>query len=209
MEHSLKENEKELIRLVSFFRERAEELIKNGKLSPEHEQLVSSCEKIAAAVYGHANARENILSRRQMLATIVKDNAICKECNSSADLMVTGTEKDTNNFEFNIYYCSNCNISFRWSRPNNPWDMVKFIENVMQSLKESEVVSSDSYKPEIEATLLQLEEGLSRLKPVVQSSDLEYEQFQVKEAEFEDTIHSFRNHLLMQKMKMDAFDNQN
>ena len=209
MEDSLKENEKELIRLIKFFRERAEELIEKGKLSPEHEQLISSCEKIVAAIYAHANTRENLLLRRQVLTNIVKDNAVCKQCHKSDYLTITGSEKDSNNLEFNTYFCSNCSIGFRWSRPNNPWDMVRFIENVMNSLKESEATSSDSYKQEIETSLLQLEEGLSKLKPVVESSDREYQEFQIKETEFEDTIHSFRNHLLMQKMKMEAFDNQN
>jgi len=48
MNQNLKENERELIKLVNFFRKRAEKLIKKGKLSEEHKQVINACEPIAS-----------------------------------------------------------------------------------------------------------------------------------------------------------------
>ncbi len=61
MNNNLKDNERALIKQVSFFKKRAEKLISEGKLGEEHTQLITTCETLISTVQLHAAKRAEIL----------------------------------------------------------------------------------------------------------------------------------------------------
>jgi hypothetical protein len=53
-----------------------------------------------------------------------------------------------------------------------------------------------------------MEANLSRLKPVIDAHDKEYNAVVERDKEMEQLIHEFKNSLLIEKIKMDTWDNK-
>ena len=123
---NLKENEREVIKLISFFRKRAERMIEEGTLSAEEQEVTTSCKKLEDSLYLHAANREAVLEKREQLSAIVKDNAACPQCESNMHLKFVTVDKNEKGWKSNRYRCRKCNIAFTWNRPNNPWDLVPY-----------------------------------------------------------------------------------
>src|ERR1051326_3792112 len=129
MEPELKKDERELLRLTRFFKKHAENFLSAGKIEEgQAKQLMESCEKLETSLRTHANYRQSVEAQRENLKTIIKDNAVCPECGSSQYLKFVGTAKHERGWESNKYRCRKDNIEFVWNRPNNPWDMLLFID---------------------------------------------------------------------------------
>jgi hypothetical protein len=47
------------------------------------------------------------------------------------------------------------------------------------------------------------------LKPVIDAHNAEYDELQTRELEMEKLIHEFKNSLLIEKIKMDTWENKN
>src|SRR4051812_44437788 len=94
MSQNLKENERELIKLINFFRKRAEVLIKENKMDEDYRQLIEACEKLVGQLVAHAEHRAEILLQRETLKNIIKDNAVCPKCQKGNQLKFVGV--DTN-----------------------------------------------------------------------------------------------------------------
>ena len=61
----------------------------------------------------------------------------------------------------------------------------------------------------ISAGMQSMEANLGKLKPVIDAHNAEYEALQKREAEMEKLIHEFKNSLLIEKIKMDTWENKN
>ena len=103
---NLKENERELIKLINFFRKRAEILIKTDKLDAEYIKLIEACEKLVGQLAAHAEHRAEILLQRETLKNIIKDNAACPKCQKSNQLKLIGVDKNDKGWKSNKYKCS-------------------------------------------------------------------------------------------------------
>lgn len=205
---NLKENERELIKLVNFFRKRADNLMQEGKLGPEHEQVKLSCEKLVEKLVLHAEAREQVIQKRTNLGNIVKDHAHCPKCGKADMIKMTGTEKSEKGWTCNKYKCRKCNIEFVWNRPNNPWDMVLFMEDFIEKLETS--IEGNQLTEELNeqsrGLIGEMTNNLNRLKPVIEAVDAEYEEMMKRETDMSKMIREFKSYLMIEKIKMDTWN---
>ena len=205
----LKENERELVKLVNFFSRRAQKLIGEGKLGPEHAQVSAACENLVKQINAHAELRNDVLLRREDLKSVIKDEASCPKCKSNEYLkFVSIDDEHERGWKCNRYRCRRCNIEFTWNRPNNPWDMLDFMRELLKLMELNIHREPDpDAKEKSELILTQTQESLGKLQSIIESSDKEYEELQHREMEMEATLKEFKRYLLIEKAKMEAEDN--
>jgi hypothetical protein len=207
MQQSLKSNERELIKLIKFFRKRADQLIQEGQLSEEHQQLGIACEKLTSQIFNHASIREQVTAKRDKLRQLIKDNAACPKCQQSNQLKLVGSARHEKGWKSNKYKCRRCNIEFVWGKPNNPWDMVTFLEQYIGEMEEN--VQNENLPEEIRQqsalVIEQLQHSLAQLKPVLEGSDQEMADLETTEVEMSKMIHQFTNYLLIEKIKLNTW----
>jgi hypothetical protein len=210
MNKHFKSNERELVKVATFFKRQSRKLIDAGKLGEEHRQVENAVDRFVEQMEQHANIRAEILEERETLRKLVRDNAVCPKCNTADKIKLTGTEKDKAGRTSNRYKCRKCNIQFTWNRPNNPWDMITYIEEVIQTLQaklEDEKITQ-AEKDHIANGLTSMNTHLAQLKPVIEAHDIEYSKLQERDLEMEKIIHEFKNSLLIEKIKMDTWENK-
>jgi hypothetical protein len=209
MNKHFKQNERELVKVATFFKKQSRKLIAEGKLGEENRKVEEAVDRFIDHMNQHANARAFILEQREYLKKLVKDNAQCPHCHSRDMLKLAGSEKNDKGWKSNRYKCRKCNIFFTWNMPNNPWDMIAYIQEVLQTLglKNENAATTDEEKEEMQATISMMQGNLDKLKPVIDAHDQEYNDLQAKEAEMEKLIHEFKNSLLIEKIKMDTWEN--
>jgi hypothetical protein len=211
MNKNFKPNERELVKVATFFKRQSKKLIDEGKLGEEHSKVQEAVDRFVDQMEKHADARQFILDQREYLNKLVKDEAECPTCHKRDMLKLVGTEKNEKGWKSNRYRCRKCNIEFTWNRPNNPWDMIEYIEEVIKMLKtklETPGASEDD-KEQIKGGIESMTANLERLKPVISAHEAEYKALQERDAEMERLIHEFKNSLLIEKIKMDTWENRN
>jgi hypothetical protein len=208
MNKNFKSNERELVKVASFFKRQSKQLIDEGKLGGEHAKVGEAVDRFIEQMSQHADLRAQILSQREALRKIVKDNAVCPRCNTGDKLRHVGTEKNDKGWKSNRYRCRKCNVEFTWNRPNNPWDMILYIEEVIQMLttKLNAPEVTEGEKEQITAGLQNMNENLDKLKPVIEAHDSEFAAIQTRDTEMEQLIHEFKNSLLIERIKMDTWE---
>ena len=102
---NLKADERELIRLVNFFKKKVKALVDDNKAKEEYAQLIETCEKLIEQINLHAKMRDTILKERDKLKTLVKENAQCPKCHKNANLKLIGTDKSPEGWKSNKYRC--------------------------------------------------------------------------------------------------------
>lgn len=205
MDAELKPEEKELVRLVNYFRKRGEVLIIENKLGDEYKQMLETCDKFVEQLEKHARIRQAVLEEREQLSNVVKDNAKCPECESNAQLKVIGTETNDKGWQSNKYKCRKCNITFVWNAPNNPWDMIPYVEQFVADLEKKLAdtpVDSQSQQVTI-AAISQMKDNLSKLKPVVENSERNFQELEEREKQMAELVHKFKKHLLIEKIRLE------
>lgn len=210
MNKNFKPNERELIKIATFFKKQSKKLIAEGKLGEENEQVAVGVDRFIEHMNNHANTRAFILEQRDYLEKLVKDNAQCPQCHSSNMLKLAGAEKNEKGWKSNRYKCRKCNIYFTWNMPNNPWDMIQYIQEVLETLRaknESDSISVEE-KQEALSAISQMQANLDKLKPVIDAHDQDYNDLQTREADMDRLIHEFKNSLLIEKIKMDTWENR-
>jgi hypothetical protein len=210
MNENFKADERDLIKVATFFKKQSKKLISEGKLGEEHLQVEVAVNKFIEHLEDHANNRTFILQEREQLGKLVRDNAECPRCRTRDMIKLVGTDKDERGWKSNRYKCRKCNIQFTWNRPNNPWDMIKYIEEVLALLrvKMADPALSPEEKEQIAMTCQSMETNLGKLKPVIETHDRQYEALQVREGEMAKAVHEFKNTLLIEKIKMDTWENK-
>ncbi|MDQ3290338.1 MAG: hypothetical protein M3Q05_03505 [Bacteroidota bacterium] len=205
--HNLKPNEREVIKLTKHFSKRAEQLVKQGKLSPEHQQVSESCAKLAEQIYSHAAAREAVLEKREKLRKIVQDHATCPKCHKNSHLKVIGTARHEKGWQSNKYKCRRCNVQFTWNRPNNPWDMLAFMEDYVAELN-TNITNEDlpiEVREHSQTVVEQLKQNILQLQPVLTQSDEEFSQMNQRDEEMTRLLQNFKSYLQIEKIKMDSW----
>jgi hypothetical protein len=210
MNTNFKANERELVKLATFFKKESRRLMEEGKLGEESVKVEEAVDKFIDHMNRHADARAFILDQREQLKALVKDEAECPTCKKRDMIKIVGTEKSEQGWISNRYRCRRCNIEFTWNRPNNPWDMIQYIEAVMSMLKkksESTAVS-EAERQQIAQSFPNMEANLSKLKPVIEAHDKEYNEWLARETEMEKLIHEFKNSLMIERIKLDTWENR-
>ena|ERR1700741_783674 len=205
MDQNLKPEERELVKLVQYFKKRAQTIIAENKLDDDYRQMLETCDKLTEQVQQHAKNRETILAEREQLQGMIKDNAKCPKCNSNEMLKIIGFDTNAQGWKSNKYKCRRCNIAFVWNTPNNPWDLIPYVEKFIRETEEK-IAGMDPSDPGIEATLPGLEDmkaNVARLKPVAEASDLDMKDLQEREIQMAEIVHKFKKHLMIEKIKME------
>lgn len=204
MQDNLKQEEREVIKLVGFFKKRAIQLMEEKKLSEEYNQLIETADKLVDQIHLHAEKRETILNERDQLQSLVRDNAQCPKCSGNEKLKLVGTDKSEQGWKSNKYKCRGCNIEFVWNAPNNPWDMIPYVEHMINKLRsQAETGISENDKAVIEAAVVQMEGNIAKLKPVIEASDLDMKDLEMRDKEMEELVHAFKKHLMIEKIRME------
>lgn len=209
MNQNFKPNERELIKVAAFFKKYSRKLIDEGKLSAEYKSVGESVDRFIGEMEVHANTRAAILANRQQLAKLIKDSPECPRCHSSDKLKLAGTEKNSKGWTSNKYRCRKCNITFTWNRPNNPWDMIGFLSEFLDvmRLKRNAPDVSDAEKADADRMIETMQSNLNALQETIAGHDKEYHAILERDAEMEKLIHEFKNTLLIEKIKMDTWEN--
>ena len=210
MNKHFKSNERELVKVATFFKRQSKKLIDEGKLGEEHKKVQDAVDKFVNQLNDHANARAFILEQRETLKKLVKDDAACPKCNGKDMLKLVGTEKNEKDWKSNRYKCRRCNIEFTWNRPNNPWDMIKYIEDVIKTLQEKHDAESTTQhdKQQLQEGIAGMRANLDKMKPVIDAHESEYQALLKQDEAMEQHIHEFKNSLLIEKIKMDTWENK-
>jgi hypothetical protein len=210
MNTNFKANERELVKLATFFKKESRRLIEEGKLGEENAQVEEAVDKFIEHMNRHADSRAFILDQREQLRSLVKDEAECPTCHKRDMIKIVGTEKSEQGWISNRYRCRRCNIEFTWNRPNNPWDMIQYIEAVMEMLKKKteSTAISELERQQILQSIPNMEANLGRLKPVIEEHDKEYNEWLARETEMERLVHEFKNSLMIERIKLDTWENR-
>ncbi len=205
MSQELKQEEREVIKLIGFFKKKAEQWPAENEMPAEFKHLIETCDKLFEQINIHAESREIILAEREMLKKLVKDNAQCPRCNKNENLKLIGAEKNEKGWQSNKYKCRKCNITFVWNAPNNPWDMIPYVESVVAEIeKKSEAEGLDeASKQHYQAAIDQMKGNLAKLKPVVDNSAIDIANLELRDKEMADMVHKFKKHLMIEKIKME------
>lgn len=210
MNKHFNQKERDLVKLATFFKKQSKKLIDEGKLGDEHRSVEDAVNRFLEHLDNHANTRAFILEQRDYLDKLVKDNARCPSCHTSDKLKLVGVEKNEKGWKSNRYKCRKCNIEFTWNMPNNPWHMIEHIEEVLQQLRSkiSEESTPAHDKEQATAVIENMQANLEKLRPVIDAHNKDYGDLQAREDEMERLIHEFRNSLLIEKIKMDTWENR-
>jgi hypothetical protein len=205
MNQDLNAAEREVVKLIGLFKKRAEKIMKENKPEESFDQLLVTCDKLAEQINLHAAKRKAILDEREQLKNLVKDNARCPKCAKSDKLKFMGTDKNNQGWVSNKYKCRNCNIEFVWNAPNNPWDMISYVEHVIGETERSanDEKADEASKVQYTEAITQMKGSLDKLKPIVEASGLDYAELQEREKEMEELLLKFKKHLMIEKIRMD------
>jgi hypothetical protein len=205
MNTNFNQRERDVAKLAGFFKKESIRLMAQGKLSDDHRKVQDAVDHFIEHLNNHANIRVAVLEQRDYLNKLVKDNAVCPKCQSSQKIKIVGTEKNEKGWRSNRYRCRKCNIAFTWNMPNNPWHMIEYIEDMLEKMHVKLAAEDASQGDEV---IEGLRANLDKLKPVIEAHDKEYADLQNRETEMERLLHDFKNSLMIEKIKMDTWENK-
>ncbi len=210
MNKHFKNNERELVKVATFFKRQSKKLISEGKLGEEHKKVEEAVDRFLGQMDYHANMRAHILEQRKHLNTLVRDNAQCPKCHTKDMIKIVGTERNERGWKSNKYKCRKCNIQFTWNMPNNPWDVIQYIDDVLQKfrLKYEDPSPNPEEREQVASGIESMQATLDKLKPVIDIHDKDFQDLQTRDEEMEKLIHEFKNTLLIEKIKMDTWENK-
>ncbi len=203
MAPNLKSEERELIRLVNFFKRKIKAMADAKKITDDYTEILATCEKLVEQISIHAKNREAVLEDRKRLEGLIKEQALCPKCERNANLKWVGTDRSPEGWKSNKYRCKKCNIEFVWNTPNNPWDMVPYVEHYIATLEVKLKEETDELtRQENQQVMDQLKENLAKLKPVVEASNLDLAEMEEREKEMAVIVRDFTKHLQIEKIRM-------
>ncbi|GAB2532257.1 hypothetical protein [Rufibacter soli] len=207
MNQHMTENEREVIKLINFFKKKGERLAEEGSLTQEHQDLNAACERLTEKIYNHADFRQQVLEKHETLKGIIEDNAQCPSCGKVDKLKKVGVASNELGWKSNRYKCRRCNIEFTWNRPNNPWDMIPFLELCLQEL-DTNLGSADmehDLRERAQGARDHMAVSLDQLRAAITSADEEKARMEEQDREMARMLHEFKKYLLIEKIKLEPF----
>jgi hypothetical protein len=205
MDQNLKQEERELVKLVHFFKKRAGILTIENKMEEEYRLLLETCDKLVEQLELHAKNRATVMSEREQLQSMVRDNARCPSCKQADLLKIIGTDANEKGWKSNKYKCRRCNISFVWNAPNNPWDMIPYVEYFISDLERKirEEDMDEQTRQHSVSAIGSMKANVEKLRPVVEASDRDLAELEEREKQMSDMVRKFRKHLMIEKIKLE------
>ncbi|WP_205499890.1 hypothetical protein [Rufibacter psychrotolerans] len=207
MKQHITENEREVIKLITFFKKRGDRLAAEGALTQEHEELNAACERLTQKIYNHADFRQQVLDKHEALKRIIEDHAQCPSCSKSDHLKKTGVATNELGWKSNRYRCRRCNIEFTWNRPNNPWDMIPFLELCLKELDTniSALETEETLRERAQEARDHMAVSLEQLRAAIHLADTEKQQMEEQDKEMARMLHEFKKYLMIEKIKLEPF----
>lgn len=207
MKQNLTENEREVIKLILFFQKRGERLAAEGALTQEHEELNAACKNLTEKIYEHADFRQRVEEKQEAMRNIIQDQAVCPQCQKSDMLKKVGVATNEMGWKSNRYKCRRDNIEFTWNRPNNPWDMIPFLELCLQELDQTIAgqTMTEQLKEQAQAARDHMAVSLEQLRAAMQATDEERDNMLLKDKEMARMLHEFKKYLMIEKIKLEPF----
>jgi hypothetical protein len=162
-------------------------------------------DKLLDQITIHAANRDIVEGERKKLNELVKENAACPKCGKGNQLKLVGSSKSPEGWKSNKYKCRKCNIEFVWNAPNNPWDMIPYVERFITQSEEKIANSAvpAEEKEQVAIMVQQMKANLDKLKPVVLASDADLAELAARDKEMDELINKFKKYLLIEKIKME------
>lgn len=113
-------------------------------------------------------------------------------------------ETSPQGWKSNKYKCRRCNIAFVWNTPNNPLDIIPYVEKFIKDTEEK-IASLNDSDQSLEPTIHGLEAmkaNLTKLNLLAEASDLDMKDLEEYEQQMADMVHKFKKHLMIEKIKM-------
>jgi hypothetical protein len=204
MDQKYTSDEREFIRLSAFFKKQAERWKEENKLGEEYTQLLETCDKLMEQLEIHAQNRAIVMDEHEQLKSLVKDNARCPKCAKNSHLKLIGTDKSEQGWVSNKYKCRRCNIEFVWNAPNNPWDMLSYVDHLVAGLENTMKVQQLDAETiqQNEAALSQMKANVATLRPVIDASKQHLADLEQKEKIMSEMILKVNKHLMIEKIRM-------
>ena len=86
--------------------------------------------------------------------------------------------------------------------------MIQYIEEVLQQMNVKAENASEEDKAFTTQAINNMKESLDKLKPVIEAHDKDYQDLQTREQEMERLLHEFKNSLMIEKIKMNTWENK-
>ena len=88
--------------------------------------------------------------------------------------------------------------------------MIEHIEEVLQQLrpKSMDGFAGPEEKEQAAEAIESMQANLDKLKPVIDAHDKDYAELRTRESEMEKLIHEFKNSLMIEKIKMNTWENR-
>lgn len=210
MNQHLNTRERELVKAAVQFKKRAQNLIKAGKLAEEHTVVAETCDRLLQQVYAHAENRAFIIEQHENLKKSVQDNAECPRCKSKANLKSRGVDINEKGWRMNKYICRRCHVEFIWNRPNNPWHMLSFLQDFIRQMDASlqNPLMDEQTREQTRQVKEHMQQNLDKLIPVIENADKNLLDIHQKDEQMAQMLHEFKNYLLIEKIKLDTWENQ-
>lgn len=203
MNPNLNANEREVIKLALFFQKNARRIIEEKSLNENYSELAESCEKIITALSTHADFRASVLQQKKELQSAIQDNALCPKCESAEYLRYIGVDT-SEEWKCNKYKCRRCNISFVWNRPNNPWDLLKFVERMKEQIMlQSNISEMAGEFSELTPALQNLDSQMENLRSTINHVDRIYSDMMEKDEAMSTLVKEFKKFLMIEKIKLE------
>src|SRR5690606_21463649 len=111
-------------------------------------------------------------------------------------------EDDTEEWKCNKYKCRRCNITFVWNRPNNPWDLLKFVERLKEQLILQAGISGGAGS-QLSPLLVNLEAQMESLRNAISHVDKVYSEMIEKDQAMATLVKDFKKLLMIEKIKLE------
>ena len=87
--------------------------------------------------------------------------------------------------------------------------MLEYIEEMLAQMRAKlEAGSAETDTDQTRQAIGVMQQNLDKLKPIVDAHDKDYYELQSREAEMERFLHEFKNSLMIEKIKMDTWENK-
>ena len=88
--------------------------------------------------------------------------------------------------------------------------MIEYIEEMLQQMRTKVEAGSlvESDTDQTRQAIEGMQQSLEKLKPIVEAHDKDYKELQAREQEMERFLHEFKNSLMIEKIKMDTWENR-
>jgi hypothetical protein len=206
MNSNYNDDEREVVKLANYFIRQAKKYTDVSE-SGQQLALISSCQQICDVLSNHADYRSAIEEEKQYLSKIIKDNAVCPKCSSMEYLRFSEVD-NSEEYKCNRYRCRKCNIAFTWNRPNNPWDMLKFVKRLKQEMEDKFNRSREMGNENSDdlSSIENLGVEVEKLSSAIDQFDARYNQMTSKDEEIQAMVKDFKKYLKIEKVKFEVLN---